>query len=206
MTVGVGDVIRFVAEWDMPLATVAQFVYHFIGASGTTATDAQVLVAAEADLQAAFAEIDDLIDTEVVGSNLNALKWDFVLNRFDGIGQVAMVGLDGLSVSDMLPHGNALLVKIFTAQQRRQSRKYVFGMTESQQLNGSFTAVPLTQGALFGAALNDNMSAGGLVLNYCTFNTDPLSPLFETTSLASGTTIAESVVAYQRRRRPGTGI
>lgn len=206
MTVTVNDVIRIVAEWDMPSGTVAQLVWHYLGSSGGPASDTEVLVAVEAMLDAAWDHIAARVAQEVTGSTIQLFKWDFTLNRWDGLGEVPLIGADGSSTDHMLPHGDAGLIKIFTLALRRQSRKYIHGLIEGTQENGLIDALILSDLALFAADLDDNVAAGTLTLKYCTFNTDPLSPLFETESLANGTVQAEAIVAYQRRRRPGTGI
>ncbi len=206
MTVGVGDVIRVVAEWDIPDGTIAQLVYHFIGISGTTATEAQVGAGVLAALAAAWLHIDQDIGDRVLGSVIETYLWDFVLNRWDGIDVRPQLVTDGLSVGEMMSHGTALLGKIFTGVSRRQSRKYIHGLTETRNNDGTWDATALSAAALFLNDLNDDINVGGLNMAYCTFNTDPLSPLFETDSQANQTVQAEAICAYQRRRRPGTGI
>lgn len=206
MTIAVGDVIRIVAEWDIPDGTIAQLVYHVFGDFGTTGTDAQMLTAAEGALQTAWANIAANVADSVLGADLEAYKWDFTLNRWDGLGSIPMIGIDGTNVNQMLPHGAAGLVKINTEALRRQARKYVPGLAEDTQDEGTISGAVVTNLALFGLDLDDAFLVGGLTVGFCTFNTDPLSPLFETYSEASGTAGAEAIVAYQRRRRPGTGI
>lgn len=205
MTVGVGDVVRIVAEWDVPDGTIAQLVYHFIGISGTTATDAQMGAGALAALALAWLQMDQEISDQVLGNTIETYLWDFALNRWDGIDVRDQAGTDGVAAADMLPHGAALLIKIFTDAARRQARKYLHGFTEARNVDGTFDALALSAAALFAADLDDDLNVGGLQLAFCTFNTDPLSPLFETASQANGGVRAEGIAAYQRRRRPGTG-
>lgn len=206
MTVEVGDVIRCVAEWDAPSGTIAQLVYHYLARSGTTATEAQVGTAVEGRLDAAFDQIMARISDLYIGSTVEGLSWDFALNRWDGIFTVQLLGADGTSVASNQAHGAAALIKTFTAANRRQGRKYVMGVDEAQIDEGLVVGAALSDFALFAAEMDDDLNAGGLVLAYGTFNTEPTSPLFETFSEASGAVQAEAVVAYQRRRRPGTGI
>jgi len=80
------------------------------------------------------------------------------------------------------------------------------GYWEGSCANGVLSAVPLSNLALYAAALDNDVVAGPLTLEFGTFNTAPLSPLFETFSAATGSVQAEAVIAYQRRRKPGTGI
>jgi len=201
----VGDVLRVVAEWDGPGGMLAQMVYHYRGKSGVSATAAVVGAAVLAAMQLAWTQIDEEIDNELIATTQELLQWDFTLNRWDGIDSRPYTALDGLVIGEMFPHGSAGLVKIFTVAARRQSRKYIPGILKGSLFNGSITAATVTKMALFGAALDVDVVAGGLTLEYGTFNTAPLSPLFETFSQASGAVQAEAVTAYQRRRKPGTG-
>ena len=204
--VAVGDVIRVVAEWDGPGGMLAQMVYHYIGDSGAPATFGQVGTNVLAAHQAAWLHIDNALVSTLVATVQEILKWDFTLNRWDGIDTRPFTALDGLTVGEMSPHGNAALVKLFTASARRQARKYVPGFLETQVANGALIAGFLTNLGLYALDLDDDVVAGALTLSFGTFNTDPLSPLFETFSKSSGSVQAESVSAYQRRRKPGTGI
>lgn len=206
MSVDVGDVIRVVAEWDIPDGTIAQLVWHYIGLSGSSAPDATVLTAVEFNLDNAWDSIVARIDDTVLGSTIEGFKWDFVLHQWDGIGTIPMVGIDGTAVDEMLPHGAAGLVKIFTTAARRQARKYVMGFGELAQGNGTLIPAAVTDLALFATDLDDDLFAGSLVMNFGVFNTDPLSDLFETFAVSAQSVQAEGIMAYQRRRRPGTGI
>lgn len=204
--IGVGDVVRIVAEWDIPDSTIAQLVWHITGTVGAAQTELVVLASAMAHLEAAWLHIDQDISENVLGSTFSILLWDFALNRWDGVGDAALLNADGSNVTDMIAHGVSALAKIFTGQARRQARKYIMGYCENNLEDGTLSAAALVQIALFAGALDNPFNAGALTLAFCTFNTDTESPLYETSSIASGSVQAESIAAYQRRRRPGTGI
>jgi len=206
VAVDVGDVIRVVAEWEVPGSTIAQMVYHYRGSSGASVTPATLATAVEAQLTTSWANIANHVADTVLGTIITLYQWDFTNHQWDGIAEVAMTGIDGTAVAQMLPHGAAALCKISTALPRRQCRKYVMGMEEGTQDEGVWSGTALTNLALFAAALDSNLTAGALTLNFGAFNTEEASPLYETFSAASGTVEAEAIVAYQRRRRPGTGI
>lgn len=206
MTVDIGDVVRVVIEWDVPDGTIAQVVYHLIGVSGASVTDAVLGAAVEAAWEVAWLLIDQEISDTVLGSSIEVSKWDFTLNRFDGIFTSPLAASDGTNVGQPMAHGGAALVKLFTTASRRQARKYLPGMVEANQDDGTINAATLTQLALWGGSLDNPVTAGALTLNFCTFNTEAASPLFETAAQASQETQAEGFFAYQRRRKPGTGI
>ena len=206
MTVAVGDYIRVVAEWDIPDGTIAQLVYHFHGATGSPATDTVVGGAVLAALHAAWLQIEDYVSDLVTGAELEVYLRDVANHQWDGIYTGVLTAADGADVTPMISHGAAGLVKIFTYAARRQGRKYLMGLTEGDNDDGSLVGAVTTALALFAADLDDPVTAGALTLNYGNYNTDPLSPLYETFATASQTVQAESIIAYQRRRRPGTGI
>ena len=119
MSVDVGDVVRVVAQWAMPESTIAQMVYHYIGASGSSVADVTLANAIEGQLTTAWVNIEDVISDEVVGENLELFKWDFANHQWDGLTVTPMVGIDGANVTDLSAHGVAALVKIMTAKNRR---------------------------------------------------------------------------------------
>lgn len=206
MAIDVGDVVRLVAEWDGPGGMLAQVVYHLRGKSGTPESAAVVGAAALAVHQLAWLNIDNQLDSELIATVQEMLQWDFALNRWDGVDTRPFTALDGLTIGELSAHGAAGLVKIFTGAARRQGRKYIPGILETSVGNGLLNGVLLTNLALYAAVLDDDITAGALTLEMGTFNTSSVSPLFETFSPASGTVQAEAVYAYQRRRKPGTGI
>lgn len=205
-TIVTDDILRVVAEWDMPDGTIAQLVYHFLQTDGGATSTAQFLVAVEAALVLAWDQIEDHVADVVLGSRIGIALYDFVNHQFDGQEDGPLDDCDGTIATEMLPHGAAGLVKIFTGAARRQARKYVPGMLEAECINGSLTAAAVTALALFAADLDDDVASGGATFSFCTFNVDETSILYETASEANGTVQGESIVAYQRRRRPGTGI
>lgn len=206
MSIDLGDVVRVVAEWDGPGGMLAQMVYHLRAKVGTSEAATVVAAAVLAAHQAAWLNIDNDLDSELLATVQEMLQWDFVLNRWDGVDTRPFTALDGLTVGDLQAHGVAGLVKVFTATARRQARKYIPGYIETVVGNGVLTGPALTNLALYAAALDNDVVGGTMTMEFGTFNTDPASPLFETFSAATGSVQAEGVVAYQRRRKPGTGI
>lgn len=204
--IGIGDVVRLVAEWDGPGGMLAQIVWHYRGKSGTSAPPATVGAAILASVQAAWLHIDNDLDSELLASAQDMLQWDFALNRWDGVDNRVYTALDGLTVDSLVGHGICGLGKIFTVAARRQARKYIPGYRKNVTGQGTLDPITLSNLGLFLLDFDDDVVAGGLTLEFGTFNTDPTSPLFETFSAASGAVQAESVMSYQRRRRPGTGI
>lgn len=202
----VDDVIRIAATWDIPDGTIAQLVYHYIMTEGGPISSAAVILQVIAKLVAAWDDIEADISDLYTGSTISLAVYDFVLHQFDGADVNPLAGADGTDVGDPLPHGDAGLVKIFTESARRQARKYVPGLVEDVVTAGTISAPALVNLALFGSQLDDDVITGGATLKFGTFSQDEASPLYETFSLGIGSAASEGIVAYQRRRRPGTGI
>lgn len=192
---------------DMPSAVVAQMVFHWKVATGSETDYAVIGLALETRLQTAFDDITSNVAAAVGGSEVSTSEWDFVDNEWDGKDTQVTTTLTGTEVvTEMLPHGDALLMRFITDELRRQGRKFVPGLTEAGSQAGSWSSTVLTNAALAAGTLNNVVTAGGLTADPCTFNDTPLSPRFETASLFTPTSLINTFVSYQRRRRPGVGI
>lgn len=205
-TLNVGDVLEVVQTWDTPLVSVAQNVWHLLMASGAGADSDDVLAAVLTQQQVAFAEVADGISDEFEAVLLELRKWDFALNRFDGVGSLAMSSMVGLSAADYLPHGVAALGRIVTETARRQGRTFVPGMDDNKVVNGILTATFEGSMVDYLAIFDTDIGVTGGLFNWCTFNVNALSPLFETTSVAIQTVIANSLPSYLGKRKPGVGL
>lgn len=204
--IDLNDVLRVVAEWDAPEGTVAQLVWHYLVTSGNNDDPQDVLDDIITSLNAAWANIEAYVSIDYLGSTIELFKYDMGNHQWDGVAADIMAAVDGGSGVDMVPHGAAGLVKMFTTAARRQARKYLFGIIETMTLNGNWTAAVVTALALFAADLDDQVAAPLTTLTFGTFNVDDTSPLYETFSPTNQVVQAEALPAYQRRRRPGTGI
>jgi len=205
-TINIGDVMEVVQTWDTPLASVAQNVWHLEMVSGAGADSDDVLPAVLTQQQVAFATIDNSISDQFEAVLLELRLWDFALNRYDGVDAIAMTLMKGLSTADFEPHGVAALGRILTEFSRRQGRQYIPGVTDTVIVGGllsaGFEAVVATYLSIF----DTDIGVTGGNLSWCTFNTEPLSPVFETTSVAIQTVIANSLPSYLGKRKPGVGL
>lgn len=205
-TFNINDIAQVVMTWDTPLVSVAQNVWHLKMVSGAGADSADILAAILTQQQVAFAFIDQDIADEFEAVLLELRQWDFTLNRFDGVGTLAMTLMKGLSISDYEPHGVAALGRIITETARRQGGTFVPGMDETVVGNGVLLPAFEALFASYLATFDTDISVTGGVLSWCTFNSEPLSPLFETASIAAQTVIANSLPSYLGKRKPGVGL
>ncbi len=205
-TINIGDVLQVIQTWDAPLASVAQNVWHLIMDTGAGADSANILPAVETNQQTAFAFIEDEIANEFQVSLLELRQWDFVLNRFDGIETLVPTGIGGIGISDYTPHGVAALGRVITASARRQGGTFVPGAMDTQIFDGVLQSGFEAGMAAYLAVFDNDITVTGGVFNWCTFNSEPLSPVFETASRAISAVIANSLPSYLSKRKPGVGL
>jgi len=201
-----GDVVEVIQTWDTPLASVAQNVWHLEMVSGAGGDTDDILAAVLTQQQVAFALLDDSISNQFEAVLLDLRLWDFTLNRFDGVDSLAMSSMVGLSASDYEPHGVAILGRILVESSRRQGRTFIPGVIDPAIAAGVLTAATEAALAAYLAVFDTDISITGALLSWCTFNTEPLSPVFETTSVAIQTVIANSLPSYLGKRKPGVGL
>lgn len=202
----IGDVLEIIQTWDAPLASVAQNVWHLEMIFGSSVDSDGVLAAVLTQQQVAFAQIAAHIGDEYSIVLIEARQWDFNLDRFDGVGQIVGTGMVGTSIVDYEPHGVAGLGRIFTATPRRQGRTFVPGFDENSIGNGVLTPTVEANLALYLATFDTLIGAGGGSFAWCTFNVEPASPLFESTSQAAGVVAVNSLPSYLSKRKPGVGL
>ena len=205
-TIDLNDVLRVVARWDAPDSTIAELVWHYQVIAGTGGSPATILAAILTALDASWLNIDQDVSDEWTGDTLELFKYDFANHQWDGVAADLMLAEDGTAAGTYLAHGDSLLIKFFTQANRRQGRKYMFGLTEAAITDGVWDVAELSNFALFGADFDDNVVSGAITLQFGTFNVDDTSALYETFSANIQTAQAENLPAYQRRRRPGTGV
>ena len=204
--IDLNDVVRVVADWDGPNGAYSQLVWHYLVTAGNNEDPADVLDDIVTNFEAAWANIASVVSDAWASGSISLLQRDTSLHQWDGVAQTTSANLDGGSASDGIPPGAAALVKIFTQSARRQARKYVMGILEGSVTNGLLLASPMVALGLFVADLVDDVTSGTETLVMGTYNTIPTSVLYESFSENDDRAAVEAVIAYPRRRRPGTGV
>jgi len=205
MTINIGDNVQVVVTWAAALLELAQNVWHMEMTSGAGADEVDILTAIRTQYRVAFADIDDIIANEWSVVQYDLLKRDKSLHQWDGVASLGETTLTGIEAGDYLPHGCAAILRYGTALTRRQGRMFLPGVGEVETLDGVLGGVALGALLAFAADWGTDISVTGGLLELCTYNVDPVSPYYETSSIADGTYIANSIPGYQRRRKPGVG-
>jgi len=205
-TLNIGDVVQVIQTWDTPLASVAQNVWHLTMVSGAGADSALILPAVLTQQQVAFANVVAEINN-LFAVVLHELRlWDFTLNRFDGLHTQVATGMVGGSAVDFEPHGVAALGRIITGAARRQGRTFIPGMDHTQVNAGILISAMEASLLAYLATFDTDISVTGGLFSWCTFNVAPLSPVFETVSIAAQAVVANTLPSYLGKRKPGVGL
>lgn len=201
MPVNNGDKIRVTMKYQMPSAAVANNVFYFRSNNVATISDLQATVDFE-NWGAVWATVwSSYTSNNIVCSSLDLHVLDANLD-WQPIG-TAIIGISGVSLSDMLPHGVCGLLRAPTGFKRSQGKKYIPGITEGAQDNGEWDTVALAvlgqQGEIY---LSDPETFLGISNSYTpgvvpegTNQFRPFGP----------TVLVNAFCSYQRRRRPGVG-
>lgn len=205
-TININDVIQVIQTWDTPLASVAQNVWHLKQVSGAGSDSADIAAAVLTQQQTAFPSVEDFINDEFNVNQYELRKYDFTNHRFDGVEVLAATNVGGVHTGDYEPHGVAALGRITTAVARRQGRTFVPGMSETAVLDGVLAVAMEAAFLAYLALFDTDISVTGGLLSWCTFNVDPLSPIYETASLTAQAVLANSLPSYIGKRKPGVGL
>lgn len=196
-----GDVLKIVIALIMPDNVIAQLVLNYIMTIGDDQDPADVLIDIVAQLETAWAHIDGDVVDGVTGDTAKLSLYDTVLNQWDELAARSISGFDGTSVGEMLPHGAAGVVRFFTGVGRRQGRKFIPGLDESSQVDGTLTAGAVANLLLFGADWDDVVTSGGASFKPCVYN-----EALEDHEGFNQTFTVNTIIGYQRRRKSGVGI
>lgn len=160
------------------------------------------------DILAAASNYMDSLYGEVNGSLADTLLSTIVeVWEVDGpTGDLTPVGdeattWDGLSTNDALPNGVAGITTIKTTDTDVTGRKFIPGFHDGAADDNNLVATPLSQ--LVDFALS--WAAGWTDANDVQFVSGVYSYTKNNFLMATGTTITNAIVGYQRRRKPGVG-
>ncbi len=196
-----GDVIKVVVAFTMPDSVVAQLVTHYLVGAGSDILESDALDDIDVALGFAWASIEARVHDGVLGDTIKLSVWDFTLNQFDEKASKSTSLFDGTSTDQMLPHGAAAVLRLFTAVGRRQGRKFIPGLAEAEQGDGTWGALTVTDLAICAARWDNVVTVDSTPVSAGVFNI--ITELFE---IFSGTVAANTIVGYQRRRKAGVGI
>jgi hypothetical protein len=128
--------------------------------------------------------------------------YDAIDEDWDELGDGVPIEFWG-AATDMLPHGAAAVIHAKTTDPDVQGTKYVPGLAEGSQASSVWTGAALT--ALVSFANNWTQSFDGDITE-ALIGPGVWSPTRENFFLFNQVEVVNTLVGYQRRRKPGVGI
>lgn len=198
MTIGVNDVLRFVAQFDLGGVTKAQNVYHAKLNQASAADDDDVIACAGAYVEAIMAEMEDKIHTSVELEKVDV----YVLGTgWEPVGTFTGTWAGLKTGSERLPAGLALMARAYKPRNGHADRKFWFGFTEDGVENDDWFSAVITDAEAAAALWPADYGDGTVDIRPVSWNQKT-----QFTTEYTGVTTVASRVSYQRRRKPGVGL
>lgn len=207
MALAAGDILRVSARFKNDVTGDVMNVFHFRMDAATVDDDANVMTKTEIWLDTTYSTLDSMSD-ELIPFDFKVdvvEKVGGVISTVRNIGQETWVLTSPPAGSaDPLPQGCAAVVNFKTSDPRVQGRKYFGTWTDSAAGGDTWAGAILTDLVLAGAN-----ALAGLILTGGTGVPGTISTVL---GGATGdgffgfvSALANSIVAYQRRRKRGVG-
>ncbi len=202
MSIVDNDVIRVTLTWDMPNNTIAQNVFYAVYMGDTTQIDSEIQTSIGGWINDMYLGVMPILSTAVA---MNSYRVEKQVSEVPLVFEhlfTEPITLAGTDISDMLPHGVAMVVRAGTVALKGLARKYLPGITEGWIDNSTWVGAALTVGANFvtfwllgadGARPGEDYFAGIIQVATGIFKA------------LDGTGAVSTLAGYQRRRKPGVG-
>jgi hypothetical protein len=205
MTVASGEVLRVSARQQYANGQDLINVWFWQAAFTSDQTDQDVIDGILAELDNGYAQLNGITSNTIstVDVKIDVVEW--VGGKLDTIRSLGTVLWDNTfyapgSSGDVLPPGVAGLLKFTTIDGKVYGRKFFGGLSEAAQNDGVLSGAALTSLANFAASILSPfvISTGNqLIARVMSSKYADVMLIYEG--------VANAVVAYQRRRRQGTG-
>lgn len=205
MTINNGDNLRISVRQSMPSGQDHVNVFHYHCDFTGTETNQDVADAAIYMLDGAYAQINGFVSDDMTPIDVKIDKVEFADEKLEIIENVGTYPFATTyyipgSTGDPLPPGVAGLLKLLTTAGKTYGRKFLGALTEGNQTDGTLGSTVLTAIGLMGAQLVSSIlvSTGNYLLPGVMSYRDHDFRQFTDYE-------ASDNLAYQRRRRAGTG-
>jgi hypothetical protein len=201
-----GDVLRVACRTNLESAQDCVNVYHFEAQFFSDQDDSDVLAAIVDKMQTAYSALNPNISNLVDVIDIKVDVVEFIGGVLKIVRAVGLVPWSGGAFSptaagEALPPGVAGLVKFLTGIGKVYGRKFIGGIVEASQAGGVLGSGFLTQLGTYAAALMVPIEViSGANLLQLGVMSSKLATFVPFLSVD-----VTDIVAYQRRRRPGSG-
>lgn len=197
----IGDIYRVVTTFTGDQGQAWQWVWHLYQLTGTGDTPDDLLDEIVSSFDAAWEAIDQDVASDVTGDSFELLLWDAVAKEFNGVASAANP-YDGSNLtSENFPANVAPYVTMPTNRARNKAKKFLFGITVSNVIDGALTAGFVAAVSAFADAFTDAVNTSNAQYRLTTFN--PVTEDFHLVKLVDWVVGAFSGSQY--RRLPGRG-
>ena len=205
MTVVNGEYLRVSARQEMPNGQDHVNVFYWRADFAASQTDQDVADAVIDELDNAYAQLNGIMSNAMLPVDVKIDKVQYVGGEmvvYETVGTFLWTTTFYVpgATGDVLPPGVTGLLKFLTATGKVYGRKFVSGLAEAAQNQGILTSTAVTAFAAMGASILSPyvMSVGNeLIAGVMSSKFQLFIPYIET--------VASANMAYQRRRRLGTG-
>lgn len=209
MAVNNGDLIKVVQTIGCPSNVIAQNVYYWLMSDPApdNPSNAQVVAAVDTRLDDMYSQLDAEMSDRYEATTFTVERIDWSVDHWEtleniGTGDIAVQGEDVGGVG--MPHGNAAVVTCTTSRPQTRARKFLPGFNETlvddSELGAAILAVLATYASSW---LSAQVVVGAAeLIPAVASQSGPTAG----TIMMLATAVVNSIVGYQRRRKPGVGI
>lgn len=202
MPVADGAILKVVAQSLFPTAVLVQNVFNVVFAdTGASNDDADVVDDLVDWMDSIYDNLNAVVNTGIDGDQVFVYKFDPTDVDWDEVGTAAWTW-NPTSATDMVPHGVAAVLNAVTTEPDVQGRKFFAGIVEDEALRSTLQATALAALAAAGADWITPFVGAATGGDFAPTIWSPKT----TTAWLISSVLVNTIVGYQRRRKPGVGI
>lgn len=202
MTISHGDVLRVTMNFNLQAGVQYQNVYTYLYDGVGTPTDAVVVADIAAQMELAYDEVDTLVDPAVTEDLSSVDIIEFVTGQWTvtrNVGTFTITWAPG-GTGGSLPYQSSPFVTLKTTRPKSVGRKFLFPMTEPNQVATIIAGPAVTAIVAYAAIVIDDIVVELInALHPCIARTGVDDILVFTAAVVT------NVLGSQKRRRPGDG-
>lgn len=202
MSIEADDVLRVVQTLNYVDGNIAQNVFNCIVQGAGPYTEADIILDMEDWMDEVYGNLAANIANNLTAGDVKIYKRDTVGDDWDEVG-TGTVTFVPANTQEMLPHGVACMSRALTTDPDVQGRKFWAGFVEGNQIDGSWMASLTTA---VGAATADWITSFVGAATGSTFWPGVWSVVQNDFKGFLSAYIVNTIINYQRRRRPGVGV
>lgn len=201
MTIAFGDIVRTTVQYTLDSDEVHQNVLTHQAGIGVADTDANVMAAITTLMNTAYSNLNAQLATDVSLGEAMFAKLNQVSGKWEALGSVPMTQPVPSGGTTQSPNGIAAVIRFLADGVGNQGRKFIGGIQN----------LAIIDNALQAGAIASIVNWANIMVSSATVSGGTMDPGWWSVSDVvhrdyNGTYIINTIVGYQRRRKPGVGI